>query len=649
MYNHSPLFIYEQRDNRMWTSLKMRILNTLLLITTVIALTACGGGTGKRTSSKTLSPSLDIEQTGNLAKDYTQSGKFLDAALLYNKLASISTEPDKQHFQLLAAEVLFEGNYLMQANQLLEEINVSSLSQTDSNRLTLLNARIAVARDNSGMALNILSALPKVLDSETAAKVHATRSEAYAKSGNNFEAARELIFLESFLTDEEEIQNNQVAILSTLTRISDFALQQLITQPPPDTFSGWLELTRITKTYQQKPEELTEELKLWRKRYPTHSALDKSISKASYREQIDIIRPTHIALLLPHNNRFAKAADAIKKGLLSTYFSTVDESERPILQIYNTDDSTENFWTTYNRAIADGADFIIGPLDKAYVTMLNEKSELEVPTLALNYSENNQQKTTNLFQFGLSPEDEAAQAAERAWLNGYSSALVLVPQGKWGQRVYNSFKARWDQLGGTVAEHQTYDAKKNDFSASIRKLLNIDESERRHSQLHATLNHKTFATPRRRQDIDFIFIGAFPRQARQLRPQFKFHHAADLPVYGTSHIFTGKINRQMDRDMNGVFFGDMPWVIPGMPKQTSLKKEISRLWPNINDKYTRLFALGIDAYNLIPSLNRLVEYRADYYSGETGSLYLDENNRVQRRLLWLGFEKGIPKVLDNLN
>ena len=44
-------------------------------------------------------------------------------------------------------------------------------------------------------------------------------------------------------------------------------------------------------------------------------------------------------------------------------------------------------------AIADGADLIIGPLEKEYVTMLNETSSLEVPTLALNYSEKNEQMT----------------------------------------------------------------------------------------------------------------------------------------------------------------------------------------------------------------------------------------------------------------
>lgn len=105
----------------------------------------------------------------------------------------------------------------------------------------------------------------------------------------------------------------------------------------------------------------------------------------------------------------------------------------------------------------------------------------------------------------------------------------------------------------------------------------------------------------------------------------------------------------MDRDMNGVFFGDMPWVIPGASQHKILKKNISKLWPNTSEKYTRLYALGIDAYNMIPSLSRLISYRSEYFQGETGNLYLDDNNRIHRRLLWLGFKKGVPIVLNGLN
>lgn len=630
-------------------------LPLVLILPLLLLLAACGAPGSKKISPDTPAAELIPDEAIDLAKDYTQSGKFLDAALLYSKLAGVAAEPLKQHYQLLASEVMLDANYLVQAEQLLDEIHVDHLGALYKNRKTLQSARILLARNKPQKTLDLLEPLRNQQhEPGLQAKIHETRAKAYAKSGNMLETARERIFLEDFISDKEKRLDNQLEILNSLSRLSDLALKQLITAPPPDLLSGWLELTRITKTFQQKPELITNEIELWRKRYPKHDVPDKVIGNLLHREEIEIIKPTHIALLLPEKNHFAKAADAIKKGLLTTYFEKPQEdenglSQRPVLQFYATDSGTESFMTVYNKAIADGADLIIGPLEKEYVNMLNERSSLQVPTLALNYSENSQRTTRNLFQFGLSPEDEASQVAERAWLSGYNSALVLVPLGNWGTRVSTSFTARWEQLGGVVAEQQTYDAKKNDFSTSIRKVLNIDESERRHSQLHATLNHKTLFTPRRRQDVDFIFIGAFPRQARQLRPQFKFHHAADLPVFATSHIYTGKINKQMDRDMNGVFFGDMPWVIPEMSTKNNLKKQINRLWPGISDKYARLFALGIDAYDLVPSLNTLLQYRAEFYRGETGNLYIDDNNRIHRRLLWLGFEKGIPVVLDSLN
>ncbi|NOX43375.1 MAG: ABC transporter substrate-binding protein [Gammaproteobacteria bacterium] len=638
----------------------IRKLFILLLITVFIALSGCGG-TKKRADLTKLkqdhpiATETDVMIMSQRAKDYTQSGKFLDAALIYTRLASDSLEPDKQHFQLLAVETLLSGNYLIQATQLLDEINVDFLEQSFKIRKTLLNAKIALSDNKPDIALKILGPLKNLeTTAEITKQLYNTRANAYSMAGYILETVKERIQLESLITSDDERKENQLSILNTLAKLSDPALKELIVEPPSESLRGWLELSRITKTYQKKPSQLSQEIKQWRANYPQHSALDDVVSNMLYREEIAIIAPKHIALLLPKNNKFAKAASAIKDGFLSAYFAQHSYEDKPTIQVYDSGTDADSFWTEYNRAILEGADFVIGPLDKPSVKLLEESSKLEVPTLALNYSDNNLDDTTidspkNLFQFGLSPEDEAAQVAERAWLNGYSKAIVLIPQGNWGTRVHNAFKSRWEQLGGTVAERQTYNPQKNDFSTSIRKILNIDESERRQSLLHATVNHKTFFVPRRRQDIDFVFIGAFPRQARQIRPQLKFYHASNLPVYATSHIFTGKINAQMDRDMNGVFFGDMPWVVPEISQQNTLKKEINKLWPGASESYSRLYALGIDAYNMIPSLNRLIAFRSEYFRGETGNLYLDDNNRIHRRLLWLGFEKGVPTVLDSLN
>jgi outer membrane PBP1 activator LpoA protein len=102
----------------------------------------------------------------------------------------------------------------------------------------------------------------------------------------------------------------------------------------------------------------------------------------------------------------------------------------------------------------------------------------------------------------------------------------------------------------------------------------------------------------------------------------------------------------MDRDMDGVMFSDMPWTLNTDPSVQSLKTEIEEIWPNASKRYSRLFALGVDAYRVIGKLNTLRRNRAEFYHGETGDLYLDVSNRLQRRLLWAKFERGVPVPLN---
>ena len=75
------------------------------------------------------------------------------------------------------------------------------------------------------------------------------------------------------------------------------------------------------------------------------------------------------------------------------------------------------------------------------------------------------------------------------------------------------------------------------------------------------------------------------------------------------------------------------------------QKNIDQLWPEESDQYTRLFAMGIDAYNLIPHLNHLKSYSYERYNGETGILSLDEYHRIFRQLSWARFRNGIPRPL----
>lgn len=248
-----------------------------------------------------------------------------------------------------------------------------------------------------------------------------------------------------------------------------------------------------------------------------------------------------------------------------------------------------------------------------------------------------------LYQFALSPEGEAGRVAERAWFDGHERAGVIVPEGAWGQRVAEAFTAAWERLGGVVVESQTYSNDTPEMSASVERLLNVNESRGRWLALRRLLGRDIEYEPRVRKDIDFVFMAAFPRQARQLRPQLKFHKAENLPVYATSHVFAGVEDASADRDIDGVIFGDMPWVL--LPQAANaLRENIKNAWPDSFEDYVRLYAFGVDAYHVIPHLGKLRARRYATFNGETGRLSLDAANRIQRQLVWAEFRDGVPRI-----
>ena len=632
----------------------------ILTLAVLIALLAgCGGetvrvgepGTAVQTVPPTGQPEVKVDvHTIQMAQEYDKSGKFLDAALTYSRLAALSQPPEKQKFKLLATESLLRGNYVVQASQLLEEVDTTGLDIALVRHKQLLTAQVEIGKGKSKQALQILNQLTQQpTTTEENLKIHILQATAYQMSGHVVESVQERVLLDPMLTDLDNKKENQLAILRSLSGLTDNELQQLKSLPQSSALNGWMELAQITKSYQQHPAQLEHEINAWRQRHPDHTALNDVVDTLLFRQKGSIPLPKHIALLLPLEGKFSKAAEAVRDGFLASYFGNQGDASQPMLQIYDTGTDPANITNVYTKAINEGADFVVGPLDKSAATILADSSQLNAPTLSLNYVDKDVKTPANLFQFGLSPEDEASQVAERAWLDGYHRAVALIPEGQWGARVLNAFKTRWEELGGELAEDQTYSPQDNDFSLPIRRVLNIDDSEVRYATLKDVLKKRLVFNPRRRHDVDFVFIAAFPRQARLIRPQLKFHHADRLPVYATSHVFTGKVSAQLDRDMDGIYFGEMPWVLPGNAKQRPLRREIIKLWPESSENYLRLYGLGIDAYNLISNLNRLIAYRTEFYKGETGNIYLDDDNRLHRRLLWVGFQRGIPRVLDNLN
>lgn len=609
----------------------------IALITITLILASCASKPGISPEGLT-----EAEQL-YLSKQYTE------AANAFNQEAS-DTTGKKQTLLLLRAVIAFvKAEQLTPALQLFHSIKINGRDLQQTNLARLTRAHIALAERNAEEVLLQLKK-PFILNNPALvlAEYHELRAIAFSMQGDRLTTAEEYIKQGKYLTHEESILQSQQLIWESLALLSERSLQQMQPAKAPDILSGWMELVRLSKKYQLNPVLLRAAIDNWQRRYTQHPVHLSLIEGLRNRKQEDVALPEKIALLLPLSGRYTNAAKAIKDGLLASYYAKKDKDKIEI-SIYDTEGKPEKIQEVYEKAVSDGAQFVIGPLNKTSITKLAEENDLTVPTLALNYIDKETTVPQELFQFGLSPEEEAIQVAERTWLDGHVNAAILTPIGPWGDRVHKAFRERWEQVGGRVVEQQSYNSSKNDFSLPIRKLLNIDDSKVRYRKLSRLLKTKLKYTTYRRQDIDFIFIAGYPRQARQIRPQLKFFHASRVPVYATSHIFTGNINPTRDRLMDGIRFGDMPWVLSETTSHRGLRNEIESLISKAGNKHQRLYAMGVDAFNIIAALNTLKAYPYERYQGETGSLSLDEKQNVKRQLSWVYFRSGRPILLEQAN
>ena len=573
------------------------------------------------------------------------SGEYRSATEAFNELAKESRGAQQTSFLLRTAAALARDDRVHQSRQILETIQLDPRNTQQQFLLNLTEAHIALMERRAEDVLRILKQPPSgQIDNAYLADYHLLRADARTMLGDRIDTASELVKREHYLQNPQLVEENQQAIWEALARMNERTLARMRMAVGKNILGGWMELVQIAKAYQLDPERLNRRVDEWHKSYPDHPVQKEILQGLLERRMEDIIIPQRIAVLLPFDSRFGQAAEAIRDGIIAAYYSRPHRADQRI-RFYDSGSDPATALAAYKQAIAENSDFVIGPLNKESIDWIDDKSDFPVPTLALNYALD-QDIPDTLYQFGLSPEEEARQVAERTWLDGHVNSAALIPSGSWGERVYTAFQQRWEQLGGQVIEIQQYNAEQQDFSAPIQDLLNINESRQRARNLRRLLAEDIKFEPRRRKDVDFIFLAAYPQQARQIRPQLKFYHAAEVPVYATSHVFAGGLNQERDRDMDGLMFGDMPWVLAGSTAHRGLRPEIEPYISRAGNSLQRLYALGIDAYNIIAALNTLKAYPYERYDGETGSLSLNPQQRVQRQLTWVKFRSGRPVALD---
>ncbi len=408
------------------------------------------------------------------------------------------------------------------------------------------------------------------------------------------------------------------------------------------TTAGWYALSVVAQRTLFDPPQLIEQTAAWQQHYPGHPATSV-IETLIERAETIAVRPRKIALVLPFEDTLGPAARAIRDGFIAAWYMDPAPQSRAELRIYSSDEN--DISASVGAALADGAEFIVGPLRKTEVEQLRNQTELGANLLALNVSDQPQSGApAGFYQFGLTPEDEAGQIAGRAFRSG-PRALVMAPDTAWGKRLTTAYSGNWNALGGTVVSEVYYQQDAQAYATAVRRALNIHLSEARFAELRRTLNLPLHFEPRGRQDVDVILLAAFPDNARQIMPQLRYHGAADIPVFTTSHVYAGSPLPRRDSDFDGITFADMPWLFGAADRD--LFDLVQRAWSDEARSFARLYGFGIDAYRVLPYLAKMRFQQGLRIPGVTGELWMDQFGVVHRNMVFVRFADGRPKLLDS--
>jgi uncharacterized protein len=568
------------------------------------------------------------------AERLSRQGDPRGAAQLYETLAAQSLGELRSRFLLRAAHEYAQAKDSERANALLKQAG-TTLPSADFALRAQVAAELALQANRPEAALNELNRIPQPVPRESLSEILALRARALFAMGRPAAAIVAALDREAALRTQDEIRANRRLIWEGLQRSAAGNADFSVPPGATSTLAGWLELGNAALISARNPFTAGDDISAWRARYPNHPANALLNEEVLPQLGIGAEYPTQIALVLPLSGRQQAAGVAVRDGFMAALLLQ-EPTHRPLLNIY---DSAEMGATTaYRRAIADGAQFIVGPLTKDEVTAIANSGEASILTLALNQLTEEGPPPPMMFQFALDPEDEARQVAQRVMTDGRTRGVVLLPNNDWGQRVFRAFDTELKTLGGTIAALRFYDPNERDYSQPIRAVLLIDESRARANALSAALGTRFEFEPRRRGDVQFVFMGAQPVQGRSLRPALRFHLAEDLAVYATSDIF--EPNVEANNDLEGVIFPDMPWVISPDAVSTQLRNALSEHWPLRARGRGRLYAFGFDAYRLIPLLKAGRFGREHAIPGMTGLLSIDNNGRVRRELDWARVSNG---------
>ncbi|MBL6751205.1 MAG: penicillin-binding protein activator [Nevskia sp.] len=603
-------------------------------------------------------------------------GDYAGAARAWERASVQAVPPQSSEFRLRAAEAATDGADYALADALLQALPPAALDLPQRQRVDVLRARAALARGDVAGALRLLPPQPQA--SPMAQRELFWRARALFQGGTPVEAVQTLVQRERLLDDPRMVAENRNAIWNGLgaASLDPSALAQAGGADP--VTRGWVELANLARRNGS-----LEFYENWRQRYPghpgeerladlmmpLHSRVAAAPSPAPATGATDAERPSvppaaavappapasapgpaapgpapavparpgFYALLLPQSGALAGFGDAVHAGFAAAAARAGDTTD---LRVYDVGAGPAAVPAAYDRAVADGAGVVIGPLLKDGVALLAQRGSLRVPVLALNYLDYGRAAPPGLYQFGLAPEDEARAAAEDAAARGLRRALVMVQDDERGRRLRDAFEQRLRELGGSIAGSGQFTGPAQEWSQPVASLMHFHPVQDRKKLAEIRAKAQPGIDPQRRNDFDVIFIGVRDAgQARQIAALFRYFHAERTPLYANSAVNEGS----GDFDLARIRFCDSPWLLDGSGAYATTRAAATE---GRGLEQARFYVLGGDAFQLALRMAQNSLRPLDELPADNGTLGVGDDRSVHRGLVCAQATEGAPQLLE---
>jgi uncharacterized protein len=443
------------------------------------------------------------------------------------------------------------------------------------------------------------------------------------------------IKLDKLLLSGKKKNNNLIILWDKLLTIDKNQLLKL-KKLRNQVVKKWIDLALLVKD-KSKPAVAIAKVNSWFDDNPDHPAdSDKSIDiiyniineKQTYQK---------IAVFLPFDKKFNNISTSILDGI--KYSMEQNNQKNQEIKVYDSSQYTA-MSDFFNTIKTNNIDFVIGPLQKNNVQSLSAFTKLPVPFLALNYDINNTSFVSNLYQFGLVPEDEIKTLIDYASSRGKNKSVALLPNNSKGHRIGNYLSSVMKEHNGVLLSIEYYNINTTDFEENISRVFSRSYSNNRANRLREDSGLNLKPQDSAIQHIDFVYVFANHQKARQIIPQIRFYRKRQYTIFASSTIYNNISDAMVDDDVKNVIFAEIPWNVRSS-EYFNIRKGLENRYGSLG-RYSNFYALGFDAFYLVNKIRLLKNDNSAFISGATGTISMNNDNKLHRRMIVVQMKKGHP-------